>query len=481
MFREARENRNSANEVRNEAFKINVTAEAKTEEIRKEAKELIARGEVTAAEANKTANKKIHAIEEEAERKCKILRQRHNEHDILIGKIQAIIESHAKCLRRSQQVFEDHEDIIKNIIKYTGEKFEVFEETNNKLEKSNFSLDDKIDKKMENLEEKVSKLEKEIATFDNTLIKVKNKIQKSLAIFTAIPIFGLFCIYFWITMTMPNKIYQETHSHFDELSFKLDSLKKGIESKVAHLETDTYSELKLSKKAISSLDKNLEQRFDMFVTKFQKQLKMFEVQVDQFEENVGQFQNEVGSLRDDIGDKFAGFQSEMIEELTEASTRIDEFMLPKIWISKTSSGEGKGKNIEGSNLGLYKEDGKENNKPAYRQIDGNYKLIFSADNKWLLTSLDGTEGEEIYIQMNPKVPELATDRWKYPSHKVSIVHTVPCCKNLAVRHRELGPGTTYTLSDLILGGRGVWKSPQGEVIYYHSISHTWQVLIYSTL
>ena len=113
-----------------------------------------------------------------------------------------------KCLKKSQQVFDDHEDIIRNIIKYTGEKFEVFEENNNKLEKSNFSLDDKIDKKMENLEEKVSKLEKEIATFDNTLIKVKNKIQKSLAIFTALPIFGLFCLYSkTLTLINSNSIY----------------------------------------------------------------------------------------------------------------------------------------------------------------------------------------------------------------------------------------------------------------------------------
>merc|ERR1711892_1577613 len=58
LLREARECRNEANEVRNEAFKINVTAEAKTEEIRKEAKELISRGELTAVEAKLAANKK---------------------------------------------------------------------------------------------------------------------------------------------------------------------------------------------------------------------------------------------------------------------------------------------------------------------------------------------------------------------------------------------------------------------------------------
>ena len=453
-----------------------MTAEEKTEEIRKEAKELIARGELTASEAKFAASKKIQEIEEEADRKCTILRQRHNEHDILIGKIQAITESHSKCLMNSEKVFEDHEEMIRNIIRYTGEKFEVFEENTNKLEKCNFSLDDKIDKKMENLEEKVSNLGKKMETFDSTVIKVKTEMQKYLVIFTALPIIGLFLLYFWVTLTMTNRIYQETHPTFKELTFKIDSLKRGIESKVASLETDTFSELKLSKKAISSLDKNLEQRFDMFVTKFQKQLKMFEIQVDQFEENVGDFQNEVGSLREDLGEQFSGFQSEVMEELTEASTRIDEFMVPKIWISKTTSSEGKGKIMEGSSLGLYREDGKENKKPVYKQVDGNYKLVFSVDNKWLISLLDGKDEEEVFIQVNPKVPELSTDRWKYPSHKVSVVHTVPCCKNLAVRHKDLGSGSIYTLTDLTRGGRGVWQSPQGGVIYFHSVSQTWQVI-----
>ena len=49
------------------------------------------------------------------------------------------------------------------------------------------------------------------------------------------------------------------------------------------------------------------------------------------------FKNEVGSLREDLGEQFSGFQSEVMEELTEASTRIDEFMVPKIWISRTTS------------------------------------------------------------------------------------------------------------------------------------------------
>ena len=57
---------------------------------------------------------------------------------------------------------------------------------------------------------------------------------------------------------------------------------------------------------------------------------------------------------------------------------------------------------------------------------------------------------EVFIQSNSKLPELSTDRWKYPSHKVksqpaanikrkrqiaqvTLVHAVPCCRAVVVR------------------------------------------------
>ena len=49
--------------------------------------------------------------------------------------------------------------------------------------------------------------------------------------------------------------------------------------KVASLETDTATEQKNTKKAISSLDKNLEQRFEDFKSKFHSQIKLFEKKV----------------------------------------------------------------------------------------------------------------------------------------------------------------------------------------------------------
>ena len=72
-----------------------------------------------------------------------------------------------------------------------------------------------------------------------------------------------------------------------------------------------------------------------------------------------------------------------------------------------------------------------NNKPMYHQIDGQWRLQFTSDNKWIITK-EGSkeEPEEIYIQHNNKMPELTVDKWKYPSHKVSLVHSVPCCKTM---------------------------------------------------
>ena len=46
------------------------------------------------------------------------------------------------------------------------------------------------------------------------------------------------------------------------------------------METDTASELKQTTKAINSMDKNLEQRFDEFKAKFYDKMVAFEKKVD---------------------------------------------------------------------------------------------------------------------------------------------------------------------------------------------------------
>ena len=48
---------------------------------------------------------------------------------------------------------------------------------------------------------------------------------------------------------------------------------------MASLETDTASELKQTTKAIDSMDKNLEQRFDEFKAKFHNKMVAFEKKV----------------------------------------------------------------------------------------------------------------------------------------------------------------------------------------------------------
>ena len=92
-YREARENRNQAGKARTEAFKVRQSADDKIEQIRNEAKSLLSRGELSAEEAKRTSNRMISEVQAEAERKCKVLRERHNEQEILVGKLMASSES----------------------------------------------------------------------------------------------------------------------------------------------------------------------------------------------------------------------------------------------------------------------------------------------------------------------------------------------------------------------------------------------------
>ena len=100
---------------------------------------------------------------------------------------------------------------------------------------------------------------------------------------------------------------------------------------------------------------------------------------------------------------------------------------------------------EGLSLGLYLEDGKHNSKPVFKQIDGDFLMLFTSENKWILRKEKSQdEEEEIFIQINPKLPELTSDKWKYPSHKVSVVHTIPCCKTITVKNISKQGKSTYS-------------------------------------
>ena len=73
-WREAKESRCEASLARSDAYKIKQEADKRTEAIREEAKMMISKGEVSVEEVRQAASHKIQQIQEEAERKCKILR-----------------------------------------------------------------------------------------------------------------------------------------------------------------------------------------------------------------------------------------------------------------------------------------------------------------------------------------------------------------------------------------------------------------------
>ena len=63
---------------------------------------------------------------------------------------------------------------------------------------------------------------------------------------------GVLFLCFWVhilTVTLPASIYQETSPAFEDLRTRLESLSSGLR----HTETETFSELELTKKNISSL------------------------------------------------------------------------------------------------------------------------------------------------------------------------------------------------------------------------------------
>lgn len=116
--REAREQRAEAGDARDLAFRVQAAAERRAEEIRAESRALLARGELGAAEAGREAEIRVREVQAEAERKCDVLRARHSEQEVLLGKLLATVQSHANCLSNSQKVFEEQEERIRNIIRY---------------------------------------------------------------------------------------------------------------------------------------------------------------------------------------------------------------------------------------------------------------------------------------------------------------------------------------------------------------------------
>ena len=336
----------------------------------------------------------MREIQEEAERKCKILRESHNEHEILLGKLMAMIDSHSKSLKNCQKSFEDHEDMLRNIVRYTGEKFEDFEMNANKIKENNVTLDNKIANKLVKIEDQISLVDDKAEKFYIESLQLKQDIQKYMILFAMLPFIGVFLLYFWISFTLPGRILQETKPSFDHLQLNLDNLRRGIESKVANLESDTASELKMSKVALSSLDKNLEQRFEIFIKKFQKDLKLHEIQLETMEKA---FKDDIADFSEGVDKKLVQLQLETSSQISEAASRMDEFMVPKLWLARVNSKTSSAALSEDSSLGLYKEEGKVNNRPMYVQISGDWSLQSTDDNKWILVNSKDVKARIIYI------------------------------------------------------------------------------------
>ena len=165
-------------------------------------------------------------------------------------------------------------------------------------------------------------------------LKLKTEIQKIVFFFSLLPFLGVFFLYFWITLTLPTRISIETKPSVDLLQFNIENLRKGIESKVANLESDTVSEFLKSQKALSSMDQNLEQRFEAFIKKFQRDLSSYEVQLLNFEKS---YKNEVEQLNEGVNKQLSEIKHETWDKISEASSRMNEFMIPKLWLSRVKT------------------------------------------------------------------------------------------------------------------------------------------------
>ena len=207
---------------------------------------------------------------------------------------------------------------------------------------------------------------------------------------------------------------------------------------------------------------------------------MLEDKLEAQEDSVEVFNSDVDALRTDITEEFSSFQSSIIEQFTEASIRYQEFMVPKIWLSLASLKDedgGRARINDNLNLGLYREEGRVGERPTYKQVEGLYRLVFRQDHRWAIVSLDRAEEEEeeVVIQTNPKLPELSAKKWETPTHKVNVVHEIPCCKHLTMRHSGLSSPARLMLGSLARGGRGVWQSKNGTTILFSVRDRQWQV------
>ena len=239
---------------------------------------------------------------------------------------------------------------------------------------------------------------------------------------TAVPIAAVMFLCFWVhilTVTLPDQIFQETNPSFVDLNNKLKLLSHGIKS----ADTENLLELQTAKTAVEEIERSLRERLEELGSRLEKQIEVLEDKLLDQEDSVEMFNSDVDALRTDLTEEFSSFQSSIIEQFTEASIRYNEFMVPKIWVSLASLKDeegGRGRVNDNLNLGLYREEGQERNRPVYKQVDGFYRLLSRDNNRWIIISLDRSEEEEVIIQSNPRLPDLSAKKWEVPTHKVTL-------------------------------------------------------------
>ena len=94
------------------------------------------------------------------------------ENEIVMSKLQAVVESHSECLKKSQAVFEDQEETIHTILNDSVKKNEIFEDNSYKMKYAQESLEKQTNKKFQDLENKVRTYENGSGDFKRELEKV---------------------------------------------------------------------------------------------------------------------------------------------------------------------------------------------------------------------------------------------------------------------------------------------------------------------
>ena len=90
---------------------------------------------------------KINDVKTESDKTCQHIREEslhlQSENEILIGKLEAVVESHSECLKKSKNVFEDHDESINNIVKDSLRNYEHFENNDLQIRDTQDRLEEK--------------------------------------------------------------------------------------------------------------------------------------------------------------------------------------------------------------------------------------------------------------------------------------------------------------------------------------------------